>query len=557
MSDRRRFLPTRRAAAQAAADAAELGVPPPPDPADAVPDDGGGGLLGAKVWAVLAVVGVAFLWPLLPIAGDTPSAEAAPATATQDLPGPVDDIIVGGLSEPFAGAMADQFEGVVGGIAEGVISASFSMVTAYMADGAVLMMEQSWHALSTSSQFDVGAGERTFGTSYQIALELLGPFAAAAVLWALIKTLFGSGDGFGAEVFRLVSYVFVAVVGSGAAGSLVELLFQTTDGIAQVYVTSSEAQMRELVDGFGVELAGIAVVNTVAGSPLLFFVGAFATLAFLAVWLVVTVASLAGLSVYVFMPITLVGLVFPGTRSWMKRSTELILQAALIKPTIAAVLNLGLAIMVDADNPINRLVQATALFVLALFVPKALGSITPFATGAVLGVVSQVAHVPGRGVAVAVGAVTLASGGSKISSALKSAERRSNARRANRPNGNGNGNGGGGGGGRSGGGGGGNNSGGGVGPGAHSPVPPGPGGSPSPDQDLDTLGFGPVHPPGRRLPEHVALPRQAEGVVRDQARAERAQAAEAGRAARSGRSTTRTRPTGNNTGNGTGNGSGA
>lgn len=292
-----------------------------------------------------------------------------------------------------------------GGLAESVVAGAFDYFARWVAVGAIGAIDLVWVGINGTTTPVIDSSASVFQTSMAGARALAFPLLVLAALYSMLKR----------DAQMAVKAAFLYLPGSVLAmvvsGYVITALLAATDQLSDAYLTDGETGIAVWLD----ELGGLIAAGLGITAPILLVVFSFVLIsASVLVWLVMIVRSAAILITYAFMPLAFAAIIFPATRSWIKRLIEIQLSFILAKPVIVAVMSLGSQTLNDADNALVAMMQASALFYLAAFSPFALMKLLPFVGDEAVAAMEQPSKAPSRIGATAVGVVS----GQRIASFL-------------------------------------------------------------------------------------------------------------------------------------------
>ncbi len=283
-------------------------------------------------------------------------------------------------------------------VTESVVAGAFDYFARWVAVGAIGAIELVWDGIDGTTTPVIDGDTSVFRTSMVAARALAFPLLVAAGLYSLLKR--------DAGIALRSAFIFLpgSVVGMVAAGYVITALLAATDQFSDLYLGDGETAIADWLDGIG----GLIAAGVGVTAPILLVIFALVLIAgSILVWLVMVIRSAAILITYAFMPLAFAAIIFPATRSWIKRLIEIQLSFILAKPVIVAVLALGSQTLNEADNALEGMIQAAALFFLAAFSPFALMKLLPFVGDEAVDAMEQPSQAPASRVAsTAAGVVT-------------------------------------------------------------------------------------------------------------------------------------------------------
>ena len=288
-------------------------------------------------------------------------------------------------------------EDCAGDVTETVVAGAFDYFARWVAVGAIGAIDLVWVGITSTTTPVVDTGSSVFQTSMVAAQALALPLLILAALYSALKR--------DAEMAVKSAFLYLpgAVLGMVVAGFVITALLAATDELSAAYLGTGETGVAVWLDQLGGTIAGGVGVT----APILLVVFSFVLIVgSVFLWLIMLVRSAAILITYAFMPLAFAAMIFPATRSWIKRLIEVQLAFILAKPVIVAILALGSQTLNDNDNALVGMMQATALFFLAATSPFGLMRLLPFMSGEALAAMEQPAKTPSRVAATALGVVS-------------------------------------------------------------------------------------------------------------------------------------------------------
>ncbi len=284
-----------------------------------------------------------------------------------------------------------------GDLTDSVVAGAFDYFARWVAVGAIAAIDLVWVGINGTTTPTVEAGGSIFQTSLVAARALAFPLLVAAGLYSLLKR--------DASIALRSAFFYLpgSVLGMVVAGFLVNATLQATDQLSDAYLDTGQTDVALWLDNLGGSItAGVGIT-----APILLVIFSFVLIAgAISVWLVMVVRSAAIVVTYAFMPLAFAALIFPATRSWIRRLVEIQLSFILAKPVIVAVLSLGSQTLNEVDNALVAMMQAAALFYLAAFSPFALMKLLPFVSDGAVAAMEEPSGAPSRVAATAVGVVS-------------------------------------------------------------------------------------------------------------------------------------------------------
>lgn len=323
-------------------------------------------------------------------------AEAAP---TQDVP----SLVCGNLPviSESCSELVDSAVWAIGqgtaSIGESVVAGAFDYFASWVAVGAIGAIDLLWAGIDGTTTPSISSDTSVFSTSMMAARSLALPLLILAALYSLLRR--------DADIVIKSAFLYLpgSVLGMVVAGYVITAILVATDQLTAAYLDDNQTGVAVWLDDLGGTIAnGLGFT-----APILLVIFSFILIiGSVLVWLVMIVRSAAIVITYAFMPLAFAAIIFPATRSWIKRLIEIQLSFILAKPVIVAVLALGSQTLNEVDNALVAMMQAAALFYLASFSPFALMKLLPFVGDQAVAAMEQPSGAPTRAVATTVGVVT-------------------------------------------------------------------------------------------------------------------------------------------------------
>lgn len=338
-------------------------------------------------------------------------AAAVDACDVATLPGkPVDAVggVIGiGGPDELCDEAVDKVTGAAAGAAADVAGEVGGSVVEELArtagEGAIWLMGQAKEFALRSTSPDVLNSAFTKKYKQMFALALVP--ALILLLVVAVEAVARSDMGLLARTGLVTTPV--AMVAAAAAMAIVQLLIAGVDSMSAAISADAGADMEQFLDraseamgasvGLGADVGasagGIqgAVGGSAVGAGVPVFIGlvgaVLAVIAALVLWLELLFRGAAIYAVALFVPFSVMGVIWPRARAWMARTVELILVLVFSKFVIVTILSLSGTLIVNAGD-FAVVLQATMLLLLAAFSPLILLKLVPFVENAA-GAVSQ------------------------------------------------------------------------------------------------------------------------------------------------------------------------
>jgi hypothetical protein len=312
---------------------------------------------------VLAVIGLAVVggWAV-------PALAATPTVV--NLPNPI---------APITG-LGNAVGGLAGDAAKDTAATVLDAVSTWVASGTVALLGSLAAAVDQQTKPDLTAG--WFGDHYQtmagIALLLALPLVFASAITAIVR------QDAGTLARTVLVHLPIAAVGTAVAMAIVNLALAASDWLCSVVsgqtgydADSLFSNLTKTLSRGGIGTEGFALVLVCV----LVSVGAF----FLTLELIVRTAA-----IYVavlFLPLALIGLVWPVTARWGKRLAEMLAVLILSKFVVVAIIAMAVSAVGAglAGGGLSSLLAGAALLLLAGAAPFTLLRMVPIVEAGMIG----------------------------------------------------------------------------------------------------------------------------------------------------------------------------
>jgi hypothetical protein len=301
-------------------------------------------------------------------------AGARPASAAVPIPNPLP-------------AIGNEVGGLAGGLAQDSATTALDAIAAWVSSGAASLLGSLSGEIDRSTTADLGHQWMTshFKTMARIAAMFALPLLFAAALTAIVTR----------DVALLLRAAFVhlplALLFTGAAIVVVDVALAATDELCAVVTQQTRPDTASLLTSLAKDLSqggsGVTGFGLVLVAGLIAFGGFFLTLELVVRSAAIWVAML-------FLPLGLVGLVWPATARWGRRLAELLVVLILSKFVIVAIVSMAVsAASAGAGSPDGpSLLGGAALLLLAAGAPFTLLRMVPVVEAGVVGHLEGLSH---------------------------------------------------------------------------------------------------------------------------------------------------------------------
>jgi len=307
-----------------------------------------------------------------------------PAGVISGVAGVVSGVAGGGSG--VAGGVAGAAAGVAGQAAAGVagagVAAVFSAAGQWVASGAVWLLGQVGHAMSSTTTVDLDSGwfSDHLAVMASVAAVVVVPMACCAVLQALFRQ-----DG-ALLVRSLLVQLPLALLLTGVVVELVQMALAVTDTLSAQVLAGAGTDTSHLLSPVSSFLVGVGVTSPVVPAFVAFIGGLLVAVAALVLWLELVVRAAAVSVAVLFLPLALAALVWPAVSHWCRRLVETLAALVLSKLVIAAVLALAASALAGGfgvgatggdGGGFSAVVTGVALLLVATMAPFTLLRLVP------------------------------------------------------------------------------------------------------------------------------------------------------------------------------------
>jgi hypothetical protein len=259
---------------------------------------------------------------------------------------------------------------------EHVANAGLSAITKSIAAGAEMLLSQIVKTIDESST--VPLSDPTYRHVYYgflgLAVPLIGVVLSVALIVAAARrdagTLARAGIGIG-----------VATVGGALYIVFAQLLVAVDDWLSHGVVRVTGYNLTTAIQQIAVGFHNIAgAPGEMAANMLLILLMLIMLVSGLILWFVLVLRKIAILVVVAFAPLLIVGYLWAPTRSWVRKSTEVLIALVFTKTAIFTLFGIGLALLSrGTDQSLSDFVGTTVLMCGACFAPLVMLRLVHFA----------------------------------------------------------------------------------------------------------------------------------------------------------------------------------
>jgi len=256
-----------------------------------------------------------------------------------------------------------------------VADSGLNAITQSMISGLVALFGQITKVVDESTR--VPLADEAYRDTYYGFAGLAVPVIAAVYFVALLSAAFHRDPR---ALVRATVGIAVAAIGGVVYVLFAQLLVATDDWLAHSVVSVTGAdfgeQMGEIAGKF--ERMGGAVGAAAANFLMLILM--FSTLvAGVVLWVVLLLRKMAILVVVVFAPLLIAGWLWPPTRSWSRKATEVLVALVFCKSVIYVIFGVGMSLLFRDSQSLSDLVGVVVLLVGACFAPLVMLRLVHFA----------------------------------------------------------------------------------------------------------------------------------------------------------------------------------
>lgn len=300
--------------------------------------------------------------------------------------------LLGGIGH-VVGLGASQLSSLPAGIASAVAGHMFSGIAAWIGRGATYLLGQvgvvmSW---STSPQLGTVFFMHEVGVMALLAAAVAVPLLLVTSVQAVVQ------QDAGILLRALLVRAPLALLLTGVAVQLVSLGLAATDDMCGAILHTAGVP----VDHLFTRLASAILRTTALGSPIPAFAAVVVALAAVAgtivLWLELALRAAAIQAATLFLPLALVGVIWPATSHWARRLGETLTALVLSKLVVVAVLALAAGdLSGQGPGGFAAIVSGLALLMVAVLSPFALFRLVPMIEAGAVGHLEGLARRPHR-----------------------------------------------------------------------------------------------------------------------------------------------------------------
>ena len=251
---------------------------------------------------------------------------------------------------------------------------SLNALTQSMVNGLLALFGQITKIVDESTR--VPLSDPVYRDTYYGFAGLAVPVIAAVYFVALLAAALRRDPR---ALVRATVGVAVAAIGGAVYVLFAQLLVALDDWLAHgvVAVTGADfgEQMTQIANKF--ELMGAGGV--VAANFLMIILMFAALLAGVVLWFVLLLRKMAILVVVVFAPLLIAGMVYPPTRAWVRKATEVLVALVFCKSVIYVIFGVGMSLLLRDSQSLSDFVGVIVLLTGACFAPLVMLRLVHFA----------------------------------------------------------------------------------------------------------------------------------------------------------------------------------
>lgn len=249
-------------------------------------------------------------------------------------------------------------------------------ITQSIASGASMLLGEITKVIDESTT--VPLADSTYRSIYFGFLGLAVPMVGVVLFGALVVACVRRDPG---TFVRAVTGVLVATIGGALYIAFAQFIIALDDWLSHGIVSVTGHSLTDGITGLaeGFEQIGGAS-GEVAANMLLIVLMMVMLVAGLGLWFVLVLRKIAILVVVAFAPLLIVGWLWAPTRSWMRRTTEVVIALIFTKSALFALFGIGLALLFrDGGQSLSDFVGAVILLCGACFAPLMMLKLVHFA----------------------------------------------------------------------------------------------------------------------------------------------------------------------------------
>jgi hypothetical protein len=259
---------------------------------------------------------------------------------------------------------------------EHVANSGLSAITKSIAAGAEMLLGQIVKIVDQSSS--VPLADPTYRHVYFGFLGLAAPVIGVVLLIAVLVAALRRDGG---TLARAVVGVGIAGVGGSLYIVFAQLLIAIDNWLSHGVVEVTGYNLTEAIDEIAVGFHRVAgTPGEIAANMLLILLMLIMLIAGLILWFVLVLRKVAILVVVAFAPLLIAGYLWAPTRSWVRKTTEVLVALVFTKTAIFALFGVGLALLSrGASQSLSDFVGTTVLMCGACFTPLLMLRLVHFA----------------------------------------------------------------------------------------------------------------------------------------------------------------------------------
>ena len=258
--------------------------------------------------------------------------------------------------------------------AQQVADSSLNAITESMVNGLVALFSQITKIVDESTR--VPLADPAYRETYYGFAGLAVPVIAAIYFIALLSAAFHRDLR---ALVRATVGIAVSAIGGLVYVLFAQLLVAGDDWLAHGVVSVTGAdfgqQMNEIAEKFELMGAGGAV----AANFLMIILMFASLLAGVFLWVILLLRKMAILVVVAFAPLLIAGWLWPPTRSWSRKATEVLVALVFCKSVIYVIFGIGMSLLLRDSQSLSDFVGVVVLLCGACFAPLVMLRLVHFA----------------------------------------------------------------------------------------------------------------------------------------------------------------------------------
>ncbi len=254
----------------------------------------------------------------------------------------------------------------------GIASTIFDVLCNWLVGGATYLLRELGNAISSTTTPQIGA---PFYARQLAVMAVVG--GAIALPLVLVTTIQAVVQHDGSLLVRMVLVKLpTSLLFTGCIVQLIQLSLAAVDSVCGAMWHAAGVSSSEGLSHLAHFVAGLPHITGAIGSAVAAAVGGMVIVVAFVLWLELALRSASIEIATLFLPIVMVGLIWPVTSHWARRLGEVLAALVVSKLAIVAVLALSVA-QLGSFSGLDAVVTGVALLLLATLAPYALFKLVP------------------------------------------------------------------------------------------------------------------------------------------------------------------------------------